>query len=112
MLTVDTLGELCSLPGTTFGYSDWREVREDLLAGFVTATEDFEPIHLSRDAARSQGFPGIIAPGLYILSLAPKLMKQIYEMPHYSRAVNYGYERVRFTSRYPSGRLYDCVLTC
>jgi acyl dehydratase len=98
MLTLSSIAEMRSLAGTTLGVSPWHEVTLERIRAFADATEDFEAIHLDQAAARRQGFPGVIAHGLYTLSLGPKLMMQIYQMPHFSNAVNYGYDRVRFTT--------------
>jgi 3-hydroxybutyryl-CoA dehydratase len=44
-----------------------------LIAAFATLTGDHHAIHLSDDAARTQGFPGQVAHGLLILSLVEGL---------------------------------------
>lgn len=98
MLKLSSITQMRSLAGTTLGLSDWHEITQERIAAFAAATEDFEAIHLEREAAVRQGFVDVIAHGLYTLSLGPKLMGQIYEMRNFSNAVNYGYERVRFTS--------------
>jgi acyl dehydratase len=98
MLILSSIAQMRSLAGTTLGLSDWHEITQERITAFAAATEDFEAIHLDRQAAVRQGFADVVAHGLYTLSLGPKLMGQIYEMPNFSNAVNYGYERVRFTS--------------
>jgi acyl dehydratase len=47
------------------------------IAGFADVTRDHHPLHLDADYARSQGFPSVIAHGLFGLSLMEGLKSEL-----------------------------------
>jgi acyl dehydratase len=58
--------------------------------------------------ARRSPVGGTIAHGFYTLSLAPKLLAELVTFEHFGFALNYGLNRVRFTSPLPVGdRVHD-----
>ncbi len=71
---------------------------------FADATGDHQWIHV--DVARAKAeMPGgtTIAHGFLTLSLLPQLGAAVYRIRHRSRGVNYGSNKVRFTSPVPAG---------
>jgi acyl dehydratase len=96
--------------------SDWFEVTQERIDTFAKATEDFEWVHVDREAAAESRFGGTIAHGLLTLSLGPHLSRELFDLAtlegrapedgshgRFSFALNYGFERVRFTSPVPVG---------
>src|SRR5204863_16229 len=67
------------------------------------ATGDFQWIHVDVERAKAGPFGGPIAHGYLTLSVAPTLMKDIFEVSNVSMAVNYGLNKVRFPSPVPVG---------
>jgi len=91
--------------GKEIGVSEWLQITQDRIARFADATEDRQWIHLDRDRARSESpFGTTIAHGFLTLSLISHFMKEVIAVESGVRlAVNYGLNRVRFTSPVPAG---------
>lgn len=97
-----SLAELRSLIGTELGPTEWQEVSQEGIDAFAAATGDFQWIHV--DVERAAAAIGTtIAHGLYTLSLGPGLSNRLLSFEGFDRAVNYGFERVRFPAPVPSG---------
>ena len=104
MLEVETPEDLDGYVGQALGVSDWVEVSQARIDQFAEATGDHQWIHV--DPARAaKELPGgaTIAHGFLTLSLLPMLSASTYSVRHKSRGVNYGSNKVRFTSPVPSG---------
>jgi len=67
----------------------------------VTGDRNF--IHVDPQRARATAFGGTIAHGYLTLSLLPALLSEVFSVSDARMGVNYGVERVRFTSPVPSG---------
>lgn len=94
--------ELRSLVGEEIGTSAWQLIDQDAIDRFAEATGDHYFIHVDPDRARAQaGLPSTIAHGLFTLSLGPKLAYEIVEIRGVGSALNYGYDKVRFTASVP-----------
>jgi acyl dehydratase len=104
MLEVGTPAEMDRLVGQTLGTGAWFAVTQDMIDRFAEATGDHQWIHVDRErAAREMPGGRTIAHGYLTLSLLPRLAQDVYRIRDRSRAVNYGSNRVRFTSPVPSG---------
>ncbi len=93
-----TLGELVGQELT----SGWREIDQARIDLFARATDDSQWIHTDPVRAAAGPFGSTIAHGFLTLSLVVPLFEEA--MPHlagYSLTVNYGLNRVRFTSPVP-----------
>ncbi len=104
MLEVDTPEDMDTYAGKALGTSDWMTVSQAMIDTFAEATGDHQWIHV--DVARAKAeMPGgsTIAHGFLTLSLLPRLASTVYIVRHRSRALNYGLNRVRFTSPVPAG---------
>ncbi len=104
MLIVATPSDMKSHVGTLLGISDWLTVDQDRIDKFAEATGDHQSIHV--DVARAaREMPGgkTIAHGFLTLSLLVVLMDGVYKIEKTSRGINYGSNKVRFTSMVPSG---------
>jgi long-chain acyl-CoA synthetase len=78
------------------GVSSWHPVTQDAVDAFAEATGDRQWIHTDRERARTTAFGGTIAHGYYTLSLAPKLLAEVFDFERYGMAVNYGLDKLRF----------------
>jgi acyl dehydratase len=96
-------GALRALAGGAPFVSGWIEVSEPQVLGFADATGDHQWIHIDAERARRESpFGGPIAHGFLTLSLIPALLEQTVQMRQ-RMGVNYGLNRVRFTSPVPVG---------
>ena len=103
-LTITSIDDLTPLVGTDLGTSDWLEVTQDRIQTFADATGDQQWIHVDVERATAESpFGGPIAHGYLTLSLAPTLMKSIWQFEGTKLGVNYGLGKVRFPSPVPSG---------
>ena len=102
MRTFETAAELVPLIGQEVGVSDWVIVDQAMIDAFAELTGDHQWIHVDVERAKT-GMPGgkTIAQGYLVMSLVPKM--QIYRIANFSRALNYGFDRLRFTGATPSG---------
>ena len=98
--TVDGFHELA---GKQIGYSEWQTITQEQVDRFADATGDHQWIHVDPEAAKAGPFGGTIAHGYLSLSLLPALLSQVLRVQDAQMGVNYGIDRVRFTSPVPSG---------
>ena len=96
--------ELPKYVGQEIGVSDWVEVSQDRINRFADATGDHQWIHVDVERAKKE-MPGgkTIAHGFLTLSLIPMLNHQISHINNVKRGINYGCNKVRFTSPVPAG---------
>ena len=95
--------ELESRVGQEVGISPWVEVTQERIDTFAKAIEDFQWIHVDGERAKSSPFGTTIAHGFLTLSLLSKLSESTFSFADRKMGVNYGLNRVRFTSPVPSG---------
>ena len=86
------------------GPSDWITVDQAMIQRFADATGDHQWIHVDVERAR-RDMPGgkTIAHGYLTMSLMPQLAYRLYDVRNKSRGLNYGSNKVRFTSPVPAG---------
>ena len=91
--------------GREIAVSDWLTITQERINLFAEATEDRQWIHVDRERAeRESPFKTTIAHGFLTLSLIAHFMQQAIKIQTPLRmAVNYGLNRVRFTSPVRSG---------
>ena len=89
--------------GEEVGVSPWVEISQARIDQFAKATEDFQWIHVDPARAKGSPFGGTIAHGFLTLSMLPKLSESTFEFSDRKMGVNYGLNKVRFTSPVPSG---------
>ena len=95
--------DIASLVGQEIGVSDWVEISQERVNQFAEATGDHQWIHVDVERAKTGPFGGTIAHGYLTLSLAPALLKDIIRWENIAMGVNYGLNKVRFTSPVPVG---------
>ncbi len=95
--------ELTALVGTHLGYSDYRTVTQEQVNLFAEATGDHQWIHVDPERAASGPFGHTIAHGYLTLSLIPVLLTGMLSVDGVTMGINYGSNKVRFTSPVPVG---------
>ncbi|WP_322014568.1 MaoC family dehydratase [Paraburkholderia sp. J12] len=103
VVQIADVAALRALAGGAPFTSGWMAVGEPQVLGFADATGDHQWIHVDAERARRESpFGGPIAHGFLTLSLIPALLEQTVQMRQ-RMGVNYGLNRVRFTSPVPVG---------
>src|ERR1043166_5516869 len=95
--------DLESRIGQEVAVSAWIEITQERLDQFAKATEDFQWIHVDAERARQSPFGTTVAHGFLTLSLLPMLTESTFALVGRRMGINYGLNRVRFTSPVPSG---------
>jgi acyl dehydratase len=72
------------------------------IAGFADVTRDHHPLHLDTAYARSQGFPAVIAHGLFGLSLMEGLKSEL-KLYQETSVASLGWDEVRFKAPIVAG---------
>ena len=81
------------------GVSDWILVDQERIDRFARATEDFQWIHVDPGRAALELDTGAtIAHGYLTLSLIPGATEDFVHFPTLRRAINWGLNKVRFSS--------------
>ncbi len=104
MLTVESPGAMKALVGQELGVSNWMTIDQDRINKFAEATGDFQWIHVDVERAKTE-MPGgkTIAHGFLTLLLVAGLGGETHDIKNRSRGINYGSNKVRFTSPVPVG---------
>jgi len=98
-----TTQELLAAGERDLGSSDWWTVEQHHIDGFAEATGDHQWIHVDPERAAAGPFGTTVAHGYLSLSLLPVLLHGLIEVSDATVGINYGIERIRFTSPVPSG---------
>ena len=89
--------------GEEVAVSPWIEITQERIDTFAKAIDDFQWIHVDRERAKKSPFGGTIAHGFLTLSLLSHLSERTFAYSDRKMGVNYGLNRVRFTSPVPGG---------
>ena len=100
---VQNIDDLTALVGTHLGYSDFLLVTQEKVNLFAEATGDHQWIHTDPERAKAGPFGHTIAHGYMTLSLISALLGGVIKVDGVAMGVNYGTNRVRFTSPVPVG---------
>ena len=103
MKTFQTISELASHVGEEIALSDWITITQEQVNQFAQATGDHQWIHVDVERAKSGPFGAPIAHGFLTLSLLPKFFESSFAIVQKGMGVNYGLNKVRFTSPVPVG---------
>lgn len=90
--------------GKELGASGWVTVDQAMIDRFAEATGDFQWIHVDVARATASPFGGTIAHGFLTLSLLARLSQEAYRVENLAARLNYGCNKVRFTTPIPSGK--------
>ena len=102
-MTAITPAEFATKVGQNIGVSEWILVDQDMINKFADATGDHQFIHINEEMAEQTPFGGTIAHGFLTLSMLPKFFESSFEIRQTRMGINYGLNRVRFTSVVPVG---------
>ena len=103
MRVFETLQDLAACVGQEVAVSDWMAVTQEQVNQFAQATGDPQWIHVDVERAKSGPFGGTIAHGFLTLSMLPKFFESSFEIRQTRMGINYGVNKVRFTSPVPVG---------
>jgi acyl dehydratase len=103
-LSVEYPKDLLPLVGRQLGPSDWVTVDQTTIDTFAAATGDHQWIHVDVERAKRE-MPGgrTIAHGYLTLSLVPRLAATLLQVTKRRHGLNYGSNKIRFTSAVPAG---------
>ncbi|MEM7610354.1 MAG: MaoC family dehydratase [Pseudomonadota bacterium] len=104
MVVIGSVADAAALVGEEIGVSRWHEVTQAQIDQFAEATGDKQWIHVDVERARRE-LPGgkTIAHGYLTLSLIPKLTGELVQFEGLQRTINFGCNKVRFSSMVQSG---------
>lgn len=103
MRTLQSLDELKTLVGQEVALSDWITITQEQVDRFADATGDHQWIHVDVERAKAGPFGAPIAHGFLTLSLIPQFFEKAIHIGGTRMGVNYGLNKVRFTSPVPVG---------
>jgi acyl dehydratase len=90
--------ELPGLVGQDLGVTDYVEITQEQIDTFADATNDHQWIHTDPKRAEDGPFGTTIAHGFLTLSLIVPFWTELFDVENVTTKVNYGLDRVRFTS--------------
>lgn len=115
-MVLEHAADLASHVGKPLGSSDWVTLDQSKIDAFAALTGDDHWIHVDVDRAGREMPEGkTIVHGFLVLSLIPFLQRSVYTIRQRGKGLNYGCNRVRFTSPVPVGsrvRLNQSVKEC
>ncbi len=104
MVEVDRPADLVAWVGREIGVSDWTVIDQQRITAFAELTGDDFWIHVDTErAAREMPDGKTIAHGFKVLSLIPFLVRSVYRIRLRGKGLNYGSNRVRYTSQVQVG---------
>ncbi|GAB3770852.1 3-hydroxyacyl-thioester dehydratase HtdZ [Spirosoma horti] len=102
--TFTDLSHFSAHVGQSLGETDYLIITQEMVNLFAEATGDHQWIHTDADrAARESPYKSTIAHGFLTLSLAPKLLAELYRVESVKMGINYGANKIRFTNAVPVG---------
>lgn len=103
MHVTPTVRDLLTLDGTDLGSSPWLTVGQDKVDQFADLTGDHQWIHVDLERAATGPYGATIAHGMLTLSYVPIFIDQVLTVEGAGFGLNYGFDRIRFTSPVPAG---------
>ena len=99
----NTFDDIKACVGQDVAVSDWCVVTQAQINLFADATDDHQWIHIDAEKAAAGPFGTPIAHGFLTLSLLPRFFESAFSSAQTRMGVNYGLNKVRFTSPVPVG---------
>jgi len=100
----DSIAALQAYVGAPAVTADPIVIDQSVIDTFADVAQDKQWIHVDRERAKAESpFGTTIAHGLLTLSLITGWYHRLFEFPGRKLALNYGFDKVRFTSPVPSG---------
>lgn len=101
---LQTPSDFLPLVGSKLGVSPWFTIEQHHIDDFARVTGDDFWIHVDTErAAREMPGGKTIAHGLFVLSLVPRLQRDVFRVERRGKGLNYGSDRVRYTAPVPVG---------
>jgi len=100
---VSSIRSLESRVGEEVAVSPWLEITQERIDTFAKAVDDFQWIHVDAKRAAASPFGATIAHGFLTLSILSHLSERTFSFSDRRMGINYGLNRVRFTSPVPVG---------
>ncbi|UTT69957.1 MaoC family dehydratase [Arthrobacter sp. DNA4] len=94
---------LLTLSGKDLGTTDYRQITQEQINLFADATDDHQWIHTDPERAKDGPFGAPIAHGFLTLSLIIPFWGELFDVEGVTTKVNYGLDKVRFTSPVTAG---------
>ena len=96
---ISSFEDLKALEGQEVGVSDWFQITQEQINQFADVTLDHQWIHVDVERAQKE-MPGgtTIAHGYLTLSMIPAMTAGFLEFTNLKMGINYGLNKVRFTS--------------
>ncbi|MFK8053197.1 MAG: MaoC family dehydratase [Woeseiaceae bacterium] len=104
MITISTIADAAALQDQEIGVSEWVEITQQQIDQFAAATGDHQWIHVDPERAARE-LPGgkTIAHGYLTLALIPKLTSEFVRFEGLQRTINFGCNKVRFSTMISPG---------
>ena len=103
MPAVTTIRDLAQRVGQEVAVSPWLDITQERIDTFARAINDFQWIHVDPQRAAASPFGKTIAHGFLTLSILSHLSESTFSFSDRKMGINYGLNRVRFTSPVPVG---------
>src|SRR5215470_11455630 len=103
MTTVLTVHELERSADRELGTSEWHAISQEQINTFADATGDHQWIHVDPERAAEGPFGTTVAHGYLTLSMLPMMLAEVVSVSDAVVGLNYGTEKIRFTSPVPVG---------
>ncbi|WP_027014809.1 MaoC family dehydratase [Comamonas composti] len=101
MKTFSSYSQVLACVGQEVAVSDWITITQEQIQLFADATGDQQWIHVDPERAAKGPFGAPIAHGFLTLSLLPRFFESSFRIEGARMGVNYGLNKVRFTSPVP-----------
>jgi acyl dehydratase len=103
-LIFKNLAQLKQYEGKEIGVSTWQTITQTDINTFGKVTDDEQWIHIDEAMAKEKSpFGTTVAHGFMVLSFASKFFFELFKVESVKMGLNYGANRVRFTSPILSG---------
>ncbi len=103
IVQIDSLDALAKMVGKEVAVSDWVEITQQRINNFAAATNDFQWIHVDVERAKASPMGTTIGHGFLTLSLIAGFSQSTFKVGGVRMGINYGLNKVRFTSQVPVG---------
>ena len=98
MRIINGIEEIKQLAGQELGVGPWTLIDQDRVNRFAEVTGDDQWIHVDPERAKEGPFGAPIAHGFLTLSLIIPFWGELFDVDGVATKVNYGLDKVRFTS--------------
>jgi acyl dehydratase len=99
MVILERPADMKDWVGKEIGVSDWLQIGQPQIDAFAALTGDDHWIHVDVERARREMPDGkTLVHGFHTQSLIPFMVRSVYQIRHRGKGLNYGTNKMRFTS--------------